>query len=238
MTKQYLYVKIYQDITEKIENDLLKPGEKLPTEAELCHSYGVSRDTVRKALSRLEHDGLIDRTAALGTFVKSRKKDYPLTRVESFTHQMKKIGADPSSEILLIQLLDEVDYEIKKVLKLDSGEKCYKLCRIRKANDVPMSFETSFIRHKYCPDLLKFLDDHASIYEILSVTYGLPLAYENISLEAEMPSAEVAKYLSISTESPTLKMKCNLIMQEDVPVYYVECYYIGDKYVFTTSIKW
>ncbi len=33
MTKQYLYVKIYQDITEKIENDLLKPGEKLPTEA-------------------------------------------------------------------------------------------------------------------------------------------------------------------------------------------------------------
>lgn len=236
--KKYLYMQVYQAILEQIESGALKPGDRLLTETELCTEYDVSRDTVRKALSKLETDGLIERTAALGTFIKQTKKDYPLARIESFSEQMIKMGATPSSEITLLQLLEDIRPEIRKILNLSKSEKCYKLCRIRKADNQPMAYEISYIRHKYCPELLTHLDNYASVYHILSDIYALDLAYEDISLEAKIPSPEISKYLNIPADSATLKMHCILKTSDDEPVYYVKCYYRGDKYVFTTTIKW
>jgi GntR family transcriptional regulator, arabinose operon transcriptional repressor len=45
-------------------------GAQLPTEAEFCDLYKVSRSTVRHALERLEQDGVISRTRGRGTFVR------------------------------------------------------------------------------------------------------------------------------------------------------------------------
>lgn len=45
-----------------------KPGEKLPTERALSETYGVARNTLRRALDGLEHAGLIERHVGRGTF--------------------------------------------------------------------------------------------------------------------------------------------------------------------------
>jgi DNA-binding LacI/PurR family transcriptional regulator len=53
-----------------IENSRLQAGAQLPTEAQLCQQYQVSRSTIRNALKRLEADGLIVRTRGRGTFLR------------------------------------------------------------------------------------------------------------------------------------------------------------------------
>jgi len=236
--KNFLYMNIYQDILKQLESGQLKPGNKLPTEALLSQKYGASRDTIRKALGKLESDGLIDRKASLGTFVKNTKKIYPLSRVKSFTDQMISIGAKPSSEILLIQLQTDVEPKIKRALALSKNESCYKVCRIRKADNTPMAYEIAYIRQKYCLDIVKYLNNTASIYHIFSSIYKLNLTYEDITLEAELPSIQISEYLGISTKSPVLKMKCTLYMHDNIPLYYVDCYYSGDKYIFSSRIQW
>jgi multiple sugar transport system substrate-binding protein len=63
----YYQLKLY--FKRQIEGGQLKPGDQLPTEAELCERLGVSRAPVRQAMAELARDGLIYRRAGAGSFV-------------------------------------------------------------------------------------------------------------------------------------------------------------------------
>lgn len=65
-----LYAKIRAYIKNKIDSGQLRPGDKVPTEAELMEHFQVSRVTITTSLKQLVEDGLIYRIAGKGTFVK------------------------------------------------------------------------------------------------------------------------------------------------------------------------
>jgi DNA-binding FadR family transcriptional regulator len=56
-------------LTEAIKSGQYKPGEQLPTETELCMTYGVSRPVLREAISQLKFDGLVIPQQGRGVFV-------------------------------------------------------------------------------------------------------------------------------------------------------------------------
>ncbi|MDF2466310.1 MAG: FadR family transcriptional regulator [Ramlibacter sp.] len=60
---------LVESIGARIQGQLLKPGDKLPTESEIMKSYGVSRTVVREAISRLQAGGLVETRHGIGTFV-------------------------------------------------------------------------------------------------------------------------------------------------------------------------
>ena len=73
--------KIVDNITNAIINGELKPGDKMPTEAELADSMGVGRNSVREAVKILEAYGVDHIRRAEGTFVSQeydRKMVYPV----------------------------------------------------------------------------------------------------------------------------------------------------------------
>ena len=61
---------IFEQLKEKITSGELQPGEKLPSENELCRLYGVSRTTIRQALANLSSLELIETKFGEGSFVK------------------------------------------------------------------------------------------------------------------------------------------------------------------------
>lgn len=61
---------IVDNVTNAIINGELKPGDKIPTENELCASMGVGRNSVREAIKILEAYGVLTIKRAEGTFVK------------------------------------------------------------------------------------------------------------------------------------------------------------------------
>ncbi len=60
---------LVDDVGEKIRNQQLRPGDKLPTESAIMQAYGVSRTVVREALSKLQAAGLVETRHGVGTFV-------------------------------------------------------------------------------------------------------------------------------------------------------------------------
>ena len=68
-----LYLQLSSLIRRCISSGLLKPGDQLPSESELCRHFEISRSTVRQALKELEEQGLILRRQGLGSFVAEPK---------------------------------------------------------------------------------------------------------------------------------------------------------------------
>lgn len=237
MEAKFLYLKIYQDIKDKIISGEYPQGARIMTEKECQESYGASRDTVRKAFAKLESEDYIVRKTAVGTFVKYIKSDYTLTKLKSFTEQMASRGITPSSELLGIELGPVVSKHIREELNISPEEKCYRITRIRKGDETPMSLETAYVPRKLCPDMQKYLDDNSSLYNIYENVYHHKLGNGKVRLEAELPDPKAQKLLKISHESPVLKMECTVLLEDGTPLYFVDCSYVGDRYFFSTILS-
>ncbi|MGN9842481.1 FadR/GntR family transcriptional regulator [Nonomuraea sp. H19] len=84
-------------LTARIQDGVIRPGERLPTEADLVQTYRVSRTVVREAIARLKAAGLIDTQHGRGSFVLAR----PSTT-----------GFDPAPAATRQELLDLLDFRI------------------------------------------------------------------------------------------------------------------------------
>jgi GntR family transcriptional regulator of arabinose operon len=96
MNKTLKYLKVYVYYKNLINSGILQPGQKLHTESEIEDMFKVSKITVRKALSKLEHESLIERVQGSGSFVKNNKsKDSSLKLISliiPFNGQGREIG--------------------------------------------------------------------------------------------------------------------------------------------------
>lgn len=232
----FIYQKVYIDLLNQIVSGELKPGERMQTEKELQEFYGVSRDTMRKALSKLEAEGYIIRRAATGTFIKERKADYQLAHHEGFSEQMRKIGKTPSSEILSIELLHQYSSELCERLQLAEGARIYRICRIRKADGEPMAYEIACVPVELCPNLHTLIYDSTSLYDVYENHYHLKMDHIALSIEAESAQSSVQKALGLRPGEPVLKINSTMFLADGRPLYFVESHHIGGKYIFSTSI--
>jgi len=64
-----IYHQLKTLIQGQIESGQWRPGDRIPTEQELCHMYEISRSPVRQALKELAYGGILVRRPGLGTFV-------------------------------------------------------------------------------------------------------------------------------------------------------------------------
>lgn len=66
------YKRVATELRERIERGELQPGEQLPTLPQLCDEFGVTRNTVSRALGILREEGLVYYEAGWGVFVSDR----------------------------------------------------------------------------------------------------------------------------------------------------------------------
>ena len=237
MSQSFIYIRIYNELRQRIESGTLPPGSRLETEMELRQHYGVSRETIRRALSLLESDGYITRKVSSGTFVRAQKAQYsPSSYHESFTEQMHRLGKHPTSEIRSIEILTEFPFQISSALRLHSGERVYCLKRVRLADNIPMAYEVSYIRQSLCPNLHTLLLDDTSLYRLYEDHYHLDMGSIELKIEAITADASLKKLLNLETSMAVLKMTSLMYLTDATPLYYVICYHAGDKYEYTTTM--
>lgn len=68
--------KIIEQIIDLISRKVLKPGQRLPSEKELCKRFGVGRTSIREALRSLAVVGILDGRVGEGTFVSKNNQRY------------------------------------------------------------------------------------------------------------------------------------------------------------------
>ncbi|MBY0124066.1 FadR family transcriptional regulator [Bacillus sp. S/N-304-OC-R1] len=89
-----VYVEIVKQLRLMIEQEGLKPGDKLPSERELCERLIVGRSSVREALRALELLGLIETRRGEGTFIRDFKGHQLVQLISTFILQDDKAKRD------------------------------------------------------------------------------------------------------------------------------------------------
>ena len=96
-------VPFYFQLAALLEQEIVRqrwqPGERLPSESELCTQFELSRTTVRQALARLEQEGLVVPRKGIGTFVASASPRMWLLQSQEgfFQDEVSRLGRAVSS---------------------------------------------------------------------------------------------------------------------------------------------
>jgi GntR family transcriptional regulator len=224
-----LYFQIQQHLLKMIVQGRLKGGDSLPSEQEISRTLRVSRMTARQALKCLCNMGVAYSFRGKGTFVSGIKLEKNIRQVQSFTEEMATLGHQPSSKVLLFEIVP-ADEEVAGALHLGLGEDVFSLRRVRMTDGCPVGIEWSHIPVRLCPDLKTTYDPQTSLYQALWERYGVRMLVADEIVEAGLASAADARLLQIDRGSPVFLFTRTSFVQAGAPVEYVTSVYRGDRY--------
>ena len=162
-----LYLQLASLTRRCISSGLLKPGDQLPSEAELCRHFNISRSTVRQALKELAEQGLVLRRQGLGSFVAAPKLYRRSENIYSFTSEATAMGRKPGSRLLSFEII-RPSADIRRLMELrDESVEVYRFTRIRLVDEMPLMLETSYYPCYIYPGLTRELVQTHSFYSLL-----------------------------------------------------------------------
>jgi len=189
--KSPLYLRIKDEIKGKIASGQYKPGDRLPSESELCRSFSTTRSTVRHALSELVFEDAIIREIGRGSFVaKARLDKFPIDTREclSFEEQVSMEGKSVTYRNPSLRLV-AAPAEVARDLGVEEGTNVFFLDRLRVIDGRPVCLELRYIhpdigRH-ITGDMMLSLSAHKFVSEIV---------------EQEIPTIRVLVSAIVATE--------------------------------------
>lgn len=230
-----LYLKIFEYYKNQIVSAVLKSGQQMPTEEEICKIFDSSRITTRHALDILATQGYIVKIQGKGTFVSEKKASMQLNELLGFSAEMRKLGKVPSTQVLSISLI-QANEKVAEKLDIQVGKQIYVIERIRSADEVKVALEKVSIPFSYVPGLEE-ADLTQSLYAVLTDVYGIVPKFAKETMEATLANQRISEMLDVRVNSPVLAME-RISYDKDGKIYeYTDSIYRGDKYKFTVTMK-
>lgn len=226
-----LYLQLYEILKQKIISDEWAPDTRVPSESSLMKSYGVGRETVRRAVLRLVNEGYLFRQRGKGTFVCRKRREDGLEQLVSFTSEMLARGYRPGTQVLANQV-QKPDQETAGIL--NSGEDIIYLKRLRTANNLPVAVEESFLRQ----DVFGELDPNkldGSFYEYLVYDKGIKPGRIMQEISSTLADEECAELLGVKPGHPVLRLARLMYTTEGKPFFWMTFRYRGDIYSIKTN---
>ncbi|HEX7065279.1 MAG TPA: GntR family transcriptional regulator [Bacillales bacterium] len=229
-----IYFQLEEEIKNRIDRKELVPGDLIPSEREFAEQHGISRMTVRQAISDLVNEGYLYRQKGKGTFVARKKIEQPLHRVTSFTEDMKARGMKPSSRLVRFEVVAVSDKTAEE-LGVQTSDLVYEIQRVRLADGLPMAVETNIIPVHLAEGLTEE-HAHGSLYDYVAERLPSPIDYARQVIESSVAHESESEALGIPKGSPILLIQQNTYLADGTPFELVKSAYRADRYKFIINM--
>jgi GntR family transcriptional regulator len=229
------YLRIEEEIGQRIEAGELAPGVRLPPERELADSLGVSRMTLRAALARLEQRGLIVRRQGSGTVVGQPKLRQDTSHLRGFFESSLGQGVVPRTRVIERAELGAGPH-VADALGLRPDERVYKVVRVRSARGVPVVLETSYFPTSIVPGLLDHDLERASIYRLMERDHDARPVRATQTLEPVAAGRAESAVLEVAVGSPIMLVERTAWDARGRPVEHARDLYRGDRSRFVGDL--
>lgn len=207
-------------------------GDRFPSENELCDILGVSRITIKRALSDLAAEGLVSRHRGRGTVVEA-PKSRSVIRAD-FGEMMKNlldVAQTTQVELLGEKWITPPD-NVLDDLDLESGIQALQILRRRLLDGAPYVYTVSFIPADIADRLPKKGAGQISMIQLLTEA-GLPPLEAYQSMTATSANTEIAGHLELNVGDPVLMVVRLFKTAELRAVQHTTMYFRPDRYEYT-----
>lgn len=234
MARTPIWKSIAETLTAEIARTHYKPGEKLPTEAQLAARFGVNRHTVRHALSAMAEDGLVHSRRGAGVFVTHKPTHYPIGRRVRFHQNLTAAGRVPTKQILALITRSPGERE-REALNLDQGDDVHVMEGLALADGQPIALSRSVFPAARFPDLLRDLDQTHSVTEAFRRA-GLA-DYMRISTDvtAKRATTTQALHLRVPECAPILRAISVNADPDGKAIEYGHTWFAGDRVTLSVT---
>jgi GntR family transcriptional regulator len=228
--------RIRDELVTEIESGSLSPGERRDGENHHAARGGVTRMTVRQALTAMVNDGLLVRRQGVGTFVAENAAQLRnMTRLTGFTEDMAQEGRRLVTQILVQQIVP-ASAVVARALGLSAGDHVTHVARLRVVDGSPLTCQYSWVPFDLCRELWQEPLVQASLYATLRIRFGVELRRADQRVAAEAATEERARLLEIPIGTPLLRIERVVRDARNVPVEFARSW-MRPGFEITTHIE-
>ncbi|MDE0305168.1 MAG: GntR family transcriptional regulator [Albidovulum sp.] len=238
------YSILAEELRRRIRDGEFKPGDKLPSEAQLCSAYGLSRGTVVKALEKLVADGVVHRRQGVGRFVARPSLHRQSGKLQSFTQSASAEGLTSKQELIAFGQASR-----DRARQFQCDEPAVFLERVRAVEGAPCAVHRSIIplavarRVPALTETGSAIRNHPnfSLYEALDQA-GFRVVEATERVTSRLASSEEADHLNVAETAPVmvvfrLSYDATGRLAEAVEAIYLSEYYSYDMRLVATPIE-
>ncbi|QPZ38227.1 GntR family transcriptional regulator [Paramicrobacterium chengjingii] len=197
-----LHEQVRLALTQEINAGKYDSVRMLPAEPELCKRFGVSRITVRRAVSDLEDLGLVRRRQGAGTFVTGGGEMLGTMTIGGFADKVTSGGT--KSRSVKRSDVTQADATTAQSLQIETGDTIFRLERVFLLNDVPLSLDRSVYSLDRFPDFQSKIGEETSTYQVLREQYGVRFAEVRREVRIGYTTRETAEWLQMPEHDPLI----------------------------------
>jgi len=221
-------------IADLITRERFKPGDKLPTEAELKERFGASRPAIREALKLLEQDGTLTVEHGRGRYLTATgamRVDRPITRFESVTEMTEHLGYVIENRVLAISEEKPSD-KVRDALRIEPGQSVIRLERLRLSSGEPIVYCIDFMPRTLFSSRLYDVDWGGSLLELLD-RHGNRPKMSAAQIRAVMLPEDVVRRSDLTDFGPALMIEETAYTAKGDPILHANDYHRGSHFAFS-----
>ncbi|MDQ4035928.1 MAG: GntR family transcriptional regulator [Chloroflexota bacterium] len=214
---------------------VLRPGDAMPSDSELCAEFGVSRMTARNAMHRLADEGLILRLPGRGSYVAEPPAHRRADRLMSFSSEMRRRGRVPSS-IIVAREIRPAGRAAALDLRIRETDPIVFLQRVRCADGHAIAIETTRLVGPLSVAVMAADLRHDSLHATLAAA-GWGLRKGTATVTAASASGEDARWLEVATGDPMLVERRVIVDGQGRPLEATETRYAAERYAIDVRFE-
>ncbi|MBN2040502.1 MAG: GntR family transcriptional regulator [Spirochaetes bacterium] len=227
------YMQLVNILKEQIADGVYLPGDRLPSESELCKKYRVSPMTVRRSINVLIDHRIVNTIQGSGTYVKGPDLNGLTFSMDEFNTIFTDRG---NTKVKIIDaLIIKSDERAAKKLQIEPGAKTILIKRVLINRGDPIIFHKEQLVYDPKSPVIEAELEVTSLHGLFVGTGESRLRKGNLVIEAAVLSKEEAEVLNTVPMSPAFCIEHIFFDFNDKPVSWGQFLCRGDRFKFKTT---
>jgi GntR family transcriptional regulator len=228
------YIQLVNILKEMIAKGLYLPGDRLPSESELCSQYKVSPMTVRRSINTLLDQGIVSTIQGSGTYVKAPDLAGVTFSLEEF-HNIFKEKERTKVKILEVVIVT-ADETAANRLAITKGEKTILIRRVLIRDGDPILYHKEQLIYDPFRPIVEAELEVTSLHGLFVGNGETKLKRGKLAIEATVLTKEEADVLNTVQMQPAFRIEHIFYDFEDKPVSWGRFVCRGDRLKFTATV--
>ena len=228
-SKLPLYLQLYNSIKAAIQSGQLKDKDKLPPEEVLAETFNISRPVVRQAYRALLEEGLIERFQGRGSYVSKKIEFSNIFFMKNFNEEVESKGFKPSSHVISMDTISLDDLPSFH-FPYPKHANYFIFKRIRKADNIPLFYETSYYPTVLFKDLGNQVTNDISITKTITDVYGYTSLKSECLISAVKLDESLAQLLEVAPQSAAIRFDIVNRNEKNEIIFFKISYFPGERH--------